>query len=165
MPTVVPPSSPAKLAGDGAEPLTFIVNAPAVAVPPLSLTTCLITISFGWTSSLVTVQTADSPTPSVTEVPSHDPPWHAHPSDAYPAGPVSPSVYVPARKFAPLAAPPAPPIGVGPLALNAKSVITAVPPLSVMRFLTSFSCGAMSSLVTVQVFSSPTAIDPLQSPA
>src|SRR5439155_26922916 len=55
--TVVPgESAPGKEAGLGELPLTVIVKLAGVAVPPSSLVTCLITISFGWMSSLVNVQ-------------------------------------------------------------------------------------------------------------
>ena len=54
--TVVPSSEPGKLAGDGAEPVTDIVKSPATAVPPLSLITCLITISLAACRVLVNVQ-------------------------------------------------------------------------------------------------------------
>ena len=41
--------------------LLFIVKFAAVAVPPLSLITCLMMISWGWISSFVTVQVLVSP--------------------------------------------------------------------------------------------------------
>ena len=44
-------------------PDTVIVKLAAVAVPPLSLTTCLMTISFAAISSFVTVQVFVSPMP------------------------------------------------------------------------------------------------------
>ena len=45
----------------GLDPITLIVKLDAVAPPPLSFTTVLITISLGWTSSLVMVQVLVSP--------------------------------------------------------------------------------------------------------
>ena len=55
--TVVPGlSAPAKDAEDGWSPVTFIVQAEAVAVPPLSLMTCLMTVSVAGWSSFVIVQ-------------------------------------------------------------------------------------------------------------
>jgi hypothetical protein len=49
-------SAPGNEPGVALGPVTFIVKSAATAVPPSSLITCLITISLGWTSSLVTVQ-------------------------------------------------------------------------------------------------------------
>ena len=61
-PTCVPgDSAPGKLAGVGEPPVTVIVKSDAVLVPPLSLITCLITISFGPMSSFVIVQVFVSP--------------------------------------------------------------------------------------------------------
>src|SRR5437870_706936 len=57
--TVVPASLPGNEAGLGAPPATFIVQLSADALPPLSLMTCLITISIpvaGGKSSFVIVQ-------------------------------------------------------------------------------------------------------------
>jgi len=59
-------SAPAELAGLALVPVTLIVKSPAAAVPPLLLTTCLITISFGWMSSFVTVHVLSTPATSVT---------------------------------------------------------------------------------------------------
>ena len=61
MPLVLPGNE----LGLGLPPVTFIVNCDAVAVPPLSLTTRLITISRGL-SVFVSVQVFVSPTLSVT---------------------------------------------------------------------------------------------------
>ena len=44
-----------------------------------------------------------------------------------------------------------------PSAVSVKSALTAVPPLSLVTILRGVSFGAMSSLVIVQVLSSPTA--------
>src|SRR2546426_5683101 len=62
--TVVPgDAAPAKDAeGCTFVPVTVIVNAEAVAAPPLSFTTCLITVSWGATSSFVIVHVFVSPT-------------------------------------------------------------------------------------------------------
>ena len=49
-------SAPGDDPGLGLLPVTVIVKFPAVAVPPLSLTTCLMTISVAATSLFVTVQ-------------------------------------------------------------------------------------------------------------
>ena len=59
--TVVPPSLPAK--GAFADPLlvTVIAKSEATLVPPLSLTTCLITVSCAAMSLFVIVQVRDSP--------------------------------------------------------------------------------------------------------
>ena len=50
-----------------------------------------------------------------------------------------------------------------PLADNGKLVTVAVPPLSLTIVLRRWRAGALSSLVTVQVFVSPRAIVPAQS--
>ena len=55
-------SAPAKDAGLGLPPVTDIVKLDAVAVPPLLLMTCLMTISVGAWSSFVTVQVLLWPT-------------------------------------------------------------------------------------------------------
>ena len=70
--TTVPASLPANEAGVGLEPVTVRVKFPAFCVPPLSLTTCLITVSFGAALSVfVIVQRAESPKwASVPEQPS-----------------------------------------------------------------------------------------------
>ena len=70
--TTVPASEAANDAGLGLEPLTVSVKSPAFFVPPLSLTTCLITVSFGAAFRvLVIVQVAVSPKwASVPEHPS-----------------------------------------------------------------------------------------------
>jgi len=60
-------SSPSKLLLDGFVAVTSIVHWSAVAVPPLSLITCLITVRVGVSSSFVIVQVADSPSASVPE--------------------------------------------------------------------------------------------------
>src|SRR5947209_3599359 len=72
-------------------------------------------------------------------------------------------MYVPAEKSGPLDAPPAPEIDVGPDAVRAHSVAPRVPPLSFVTYLTRTREGGMSAFVTVQVFVSPTAIEPVQS--
>src|SRR5437762_5017471 len=54
-------AAPGNEPGVGELPVTDIVNAEAVAVPPLSLMTVLITCSFGWMSSFVMVQVFVSP--------------------------------------------------------------------------------------------------------
>ena len=55
--TRVPASLPGKLAGLGAVPVTVIVQLSAEALPPLSFTTCLMTVSVvGGTSSFVITQ-------------------------------------------------------------------------------------------------------------
>jgi hypothetical protein len=54
-------SAPAKLAG--VPPGTLIVKFDAVAVPPLLLITCLITVSVAAWSSFVIVHVADPPGP------------------------------------------------------------------------------------------------------
>ena len=59
-------SAPAKLAGLGELPVTDIVKFAAVLVPASSLTTCLITISFGEMSSFVIVQVFCIPAATVT---------------------------------------------------------------------------------------------------
>src|SRR5438132_5653635 len=59
--TIVPPSLPAK--GADAEPLlvTMIAKSEATLVPPLSFTTCFITVSCAAMSLFVLVQVRDSP--------------------------------------------------------------------------------------------------------
>ena len=54
-------SAPEKEPGAGVLPVTVMVNEAAVAVPPLLLTTCLITVNRGATSVLVIVQVLSSP--------------------------------------------------------------------------------------------------------
>jgi hypothetical protein len=54
-------SAPGKDDGLGLVPVTPIVKLDAVDVPPSSLITCLITISFGATSLFVMVQTFSTP--------------------------------------------------------------------------------------------------------
>src|SRR6266571_1402445 len=157
--TVVPSSEPGKLAGDGAEPVTDIVNMDAVAKPPLSLTMCLITINFGWTSSFVTVHVFVVP---MTAVPVQSALYDA----AYPDGPVSDTSYEPA--FSPTVVPDSAPWneageGLVPVTDIVKSPATAVPPLSLTTCLMTISFGWTSLFVTVQVFVSPTAIVPEQS--
>ena len=68
--TVVPgDSAPENDAGLGLVPVTDIVKLPAVAVPPLSLTTCLMTMRCAGWSSLVMVQVFCSPAAIVPEQP------------------------------------------------------------------------------------------------
>src|SRR5207249_2736673 len=62
--SVVPSgAAPANEAVHGLVPVTDIVKLAALAVPPLSFTTCLITCRIGWTSLLVTVQVLVWPLP------------------------------------------------------------------------------------------------------
>src|SRR2546428_2361284 len=157
--TVVPSSEPGKLAGDGAEPVTDIVNMDAVARPPLSLTMCLITISFGWTSLFVTVHVFVVP---MTAVPVQSAPYDA----AYPDGPVSDTSYEPA--FSPTVVPDSAPWneageGLVPVTVIVKSPATAVPPLSLTTCLITINLGWTSSFVTVHVFVSPMTAVPVQS--
>ena len=65
----MPLSLPTKLAGLGALPVTVSVKFTAVLVPPLSLITCLITVSCAAWSSFVTVHVFDSPNAMVPEHP------------------------------------------------------------------------------------------------
>jgi hypothetical protein len=46
----------------GLEPVTVMLKSAAALVPPLSLMTCLITMTWGWTSSFVIVHVLTSPT-------------------------------------------------------------------------------------------------------
>ena len=55
-------SAPGNEPGDGLVPVTVIVKEPATALPPLSLITCLMTISFGWLSLFVIVHVFVWPT-------------------------------------------------------------------------------------------------------
>jgi hypothetical protein len=79
-------SAPAKLAGFGLVPVTLIVKFAALAEPPLSFTTCLITWSVpvvgAATSSFVTVQVFVWPAAIV-------PVQSAEKLAVYPLGPVS----------------------------------------------------------------------------
>ena len=76
--TVVPGDSAPGNEADGCTfvAVTVIVNEAADAPPPLSLTTCLITMSFGWMSSFVIEQVAVCPRPSVIWFPTCVPPTH-----------------------------------------------------------------------------------------
>jgi hypothetical protein len=49
-------------------------KSPTVRAPPLSFTTCLTTVSTGWTSSFVMVHVAAWPGSSVMESPACEPP-------------------------------------------------------------------------------------------
>src|SRR5438477_13176831 len=60
-------SAPGNMSGLGELPVTTIVRSPAEGVPPLSFTTCFITISVPAWSLLVIVQALTSPTLRVTE--------------------------------------------------------------------------------------------------
>ena len=60
---MVPDSDPAKDDGLGELPVTLIVKLLATAVPPLSFTTCLMTVNCAAMSSLVIVQVFVSPIP------------------------------------------------------------------------------------------------------
>ena len=62
---------------------------------------------------------------------------------------------MPWSKLASLMTPLVPLNPVGPLAVRVQSVMTAVPPLSLVTTFTRVSFGASSSLVRVQVMSSP----------
>src|SRR5439155_11533483 len=90
--TTVPASSPANVIGFGELPATVIIQLEASAVPPLSLTTCLITVRVavvGALSSLVMVQVFGSPRASVPEQPTA-------PVLVYPATAASSTLYAPA---------------------------------------------------------------------
>ncbi len=137
-----------------------------MAVPPSSLTTTFFTINVAGRSSFVIVQVADCASASVIEAPVWLPvPVHDQLPAVYPGTELSESAYVPASKDAPLDAPPAPEIGVGPLAVSVKSDGDAVPPSSFTTCLTSVSDGAWSSFVMVHVTSSPRASVILSGPA
>ena len=69
---------------------------------------------------------------------------------------------MPVLKVPSLDVPPAPEIGVGPAALSVQALAEAVPPASLMTFLTKVRLGAVSSLVIVQVTKPPTGIVPEQ---
>ena len=73
--TLVPGDSAPANDADGCTlaPVTLIVNSEAIFVPPLSLMTCLITVSVAAWSSLVIVHTADCPFASVMLLPLCEP--------------------------------------------------------------------------------------------
>ena len=73
----------------------------------------------------------------------------------YPERFVSLREYVPAKNVELLTAPPAPEIGVGPVADSVKSVATALPPLLLITSFSSVRDAASSSFVIVQVADSP----------
>src|SRR5215213_5486055 len=75
-------SAPAKLSGESLAPPESRLKLAAVAVPPLSLTTCLMTISFAAWSLLVTVQVLVWPL-------AMEPEQSAEKLAVYPDGPVS----------------------------------------------------------------------------
>src|SRR5919106_1595918 len=84
-------SAPGKLSGVSLAPPESRVKFAATAVPPLSLTTCLITMSCGAMSSFVTVQVFVSPAAMV-------PLQSADRVAAYPDGPVSETLYGPGSR-------------------------------------------------------------------
>src|SRR5438874_523616 len=118
----------------------LIVKSPGTAVPPLSFTTCLITVRLAGWSSLVIVHVFDWPRASVTW-------WFSAPQSPenvapYPAGPPdSLIVYVPALTvFVVPASAPGKLNGVGPAAPTVKSDADAVPPLLFTTCLTTVRC-------------------------
>ena len=134
-------------------PSAVSVNADASAVPPLSFTTSLRRCSCGAMSSLVIVQVASPPMPTVIFAPSWVPPTQFHALAAYPAWPVSDSTHVSAFRPAPESTGLVPDRSFepAPSAVSVKSEVVAVPPLSLTTTLRRCSFGAMSSLVIVQV--------------
>ena len=158
--TLVPgDSAPGSRGGFVPGSSTVIVKSPALAVPPLSLITCLITISFGAMSLLVTVQVFVSPMAIV--------PLQSADFVAYPDGPGLRRRRCRRRRstFVPGDSAPGKSPGSCPGLDGHREVADAlaVPPLSLITCLITISFGAMSLLVTVQVFVSPMAIVPLQS--
>ena len=158
---VVPLSLPAN--GASAAPLlvTVIAKSAAVLVPPLSLITCLMTVSVAVgaaMSSLMIVQVFVSPTPML-------PPQPADRVLAYPVWVASSTLYEPALSVT--AVPPSLPAKgafAAPLLVTVieKSEATLVPPSSFTTCFITVSCAAMSLLVIVQVRDSPVAIVPVQ---
>src|SRR5438132_3633721 len=142
--------------------VTVICQAPANAVPPLSFTTCLTTVSVamvGALSSLVMVQTFCSPRASVPEQP-------AALVLVYPATEASSTLYAPAPTVTSVpAALPGNDGSATPLLVTVmlKSAGLLVPSLSFMTCLMTVRCAGWSSFVIVQVRCSPAAIVPLQS--
>ena len=142
-------------------PSAVSVQSVAAAVPPLSLTTVLVSVSVpGW-SSLVIEHVTVAPLATVTVAPDTVPPVQVQSLAVYPAGPVSERVYVPADTATPVTAGvPVAPLtpAVGPVAVSVQSVATAVPPLSFVTVLVSVSVAGSSSFVTAHVTTCPTAI-------
>src|SRR5438309_8740326 len=142
--------------------VTVICQAPANAVPPLSFTTCLTTVSVamvGALSSLVIVQVFCSARASVPEQPTAL-------VLVYPATEASSTLYVPALTVTSVpAALPGNDGSATPLLVTVmlKSAAFLVPALSFMTCLMTVRCAGWSSLVMVQVRRSPAAIVPLQS--
>src|SRR5207247_2512154 len=147
--------------------VTVIDQAPARAVPPLSFTTCLITVSVAVgtaLSSLVMVQVFVSLRASVPVQPTA-------PVLVYPATTASSTLYGarPGTSIrVPLPLPGNEPVIPPPLAFciwREKLPARAVPPLSFTTCLITVNlAGGMSSLITVQVLVSPAWIVPVQSP-
>src|SRR5256885_12846975 len=143
------------------EPLlvTVICHAPASAIPPLSFTTRLTTVSVaivGALSSLVMVQIPVSPRARVPEQPTAL-------VLVYPATWASSTLYVPALTVTSVpAALPGNEGSAAPLLVTVmlKSAAFLVPPLSLTTVLITVRCAGWSSLVTVQVLLSPAAIVP-----
>src|SRR5438309_5551708 len=142
--------------------VTVICQAPANAVPPLSFTTCLTTVSVamvGVLSSLVMVQTFCSPSASVPEQP-------AALVLVYPATEASSTLYVPAPTVTSVpAALPGNDGSATPLLVTVmlKSAAFLVPPLSLTTVLITVRCAGWSSLVMVYVWVSSAAIVPVHS--
>src|SRR5437660_12403122 len=145
------------------EPLlvTVISHAPASAIPPLSFTTRLTTVSVamvGALSSLVMTQVLVSARAKVPEQP-------AALVLVYPATEASSTLYVPALTVTsvPLVLPgnegsPTPLL----VTVMLKSAAFLVPALSLMTVLITVRCAGWSSFVIVQVLVSAAAIVPLQ---
>ena len=68
----------------GVGPFAVSVKSAATAVPPLSLTTCLTSVSSGAMSSFVIVHVALSASASVSDEPARVPPVQVHVPGAYP---------------------------------------------------------------------------------
>src|SRR5262245_57255989 len=144
--TVVPaPSAPGNEAGLGVLPVTVRVKSADVRVPPLALTTFLMTMSCAGTSSLVTVQVLLSPTAIV-------PAQSADSDFLYPATATSSTLYAPA--FSVTTVPDSEPGNDGvetaaPVTSIVKSPAAFVPPWSLTTCLITVRRGVTSLLVIV----------------
>ena len=138
---------PDRFVGEPPVPVAVSVHAVAAEPPPLSLVTCLTSVSDGASSSLVMVQVFDWPSASAT-----DPSEEQSPAitPEYPSWPVSLTVCAPA--LTELAAPLVTEL---PSMKSGKSATTALPPLSLMTIFVTVSDAPWSSLVIVQVSVSP----------
>src|SRR5439155_1035704 len=133
-------------------------KAAAVRPPPLLLTTTLVTIRCAAWSLLVTVQVLVSPTAIVPVQSAEN--VASYPGCAFSA---TPSL-LPLGGLSVVAAPvQVPPLAaVTPPTVPEKAAAVRAPPLSLTTTLLMIRCAAWSSLVTVQVLVSPSAIVPVQ---